>query len=208
MPKAKASIEKEETKEVKLSKEESLEEGRYIGTIARHRPEVMQKLEALATATRKKKIEIVSEALDLYYEMQSMHGLWEIISTMSPEQLQASWQLFRYLLKLARDIYVDVGKEFIEGAVARYVELIESARASGFEMARKSFEVELERRREEKMSKLMEKLDPLLDALVDWMVDRMVAFMFPSRKTKIKVPVEIEESGSRPRHRLPVEVEE
>jgi len=209
MPKAKVTVEREEARGVKYTKEAALNEGRIIGPVARYHPGVMQKIEALAAATKKKKVEIVSEALDFYYEMQSLGGLWKIISTMTPEQLQAAWQLFRYFMKLARDIYVDMGKEFIEGTVAKYVELIETARAQGYAAARSSFEVELERRREQKMAKLMEKLDPLLDVLTDWMIDQMIKYMFGGKvkKTKFKVPVEIEEEKAKPKMKIPIEVE-
>jgi len=197
MPKAKLAVEKEESRGVKYTKEAALEEGRIIGPVARYRPEVMHKIEALASATKKKKVEIVSEALDFYYEMQSLGGLWKIISTMKPEQLQAAWQLFRYFMKLAREIYIDMGKEFIEGTVAKYVELIETARREGFIAAKSSFEAELERKREEKMTKLMEKLDPFLDMLTDWMLDQTAKYMFGARKPKFKVPVEIEEEQNK-----------
>jgi len=206
MPRAKVTVEKEETKGVRLSKE-ALDEGRIIGPVARYHPEVMQKIEALAAATKKKKVEIVSEALDFYYEMQSLGGLWKIISTMTPEQLQAAWQLFRYFMKLARDIYVDMGKEFIEGTVAKYVTLLEEARREGYMAARSSFEAELERKREEKMTKLMEKLDPLLDAYTDWVIDKMTVVMFGKKaKPRFKVPVEVEEKQLR-KMSVPIEVE-
>jgi len=194
MGRAKVTVEREEAKGVKYTKEAALDEGRIIGPVARYHPEVMHKVEALAAATKKKKVEIVSEALDFYYEMQNLGGLWRIISTMSPEQLQAAWQLFRYFMKLARDIYVDMGKEFLEGSVAKYAALLEEARREGYMAARSSFEAELERKREEKMSKLMEKLDPLLDAFTDWMIDKMTMAMFGKKaKQRFKVPVEIEE---------------
>jgi len=209
MPKTKVKMESEETRGVKYSKEQALNEGRIIGPVARYHPEVMQKIEALAAATKKKKVEIVSEALDFYYEMQSLGGLWKIISTMKPEQLQAAWQLFRYFMKLARDIYVDMGKEFIEGTVAKYVALLEEARREGYMAAKSSFEAQLERKREEKMTKLMEKLDPLLDVLTDWMIDQMTKYMFGGKmkKPRFKVPVEVEEAGKTSKPKLPVEVE-
>jgi len=197
MPKAKVTVEKEESKGVRYSKEQALDEGRIIGPVARYHPGVMQKIEALAAATKKKKVEIVSEALDFYYEMQSLGGLWKIINTMTPEQLQAAWQLFRYFMRLAREIYIDMGKEFIEGTVAKYVALLEQARREGYMAAKSSFEAELERRREEKMTKLMEKLDPFLDMLTDWMLDQTAKYMFGARKPKFKVPVEIEEEQNK-----------
>ncbi|MHC1628858.1 MAG: hypothetical protein ACXQTI_08510 [Candidatus Nezhaarchaeales archaeon] len=210
MPKAKVTVEKEEARGVKYSKEQALDEGRIIGPVAKYSPETMQKVEALAAATRKKKVEIVSEALDFYYEMQSLGGLWSIISTMTPEQLQAAWQLFRYFMKLARDIYVDMGKEFIEGTVAKYVAMLEGARREGYMAARQSFEAQLERKKEEKMARLMEKIDPLLDVLTDWMIDQMAKFMFAgkTKKPKFKVPVEVE-GGGEEQHQVnvPVEVE-
>jgi len=207
MPRAKVTVEKEESKGVRLSKEQALDEGRIIGPVARYHPEVMQKIEALAAATKKKKVEVVSEALDFYYEMQSLGGLWKIISTMTPEQLQAAWQLFRYFMKLARDIYVDMGKEFIEGTVAKYVALLEEARREGYMAARSSFEAELERKREEKMAKLMEKLDPLLDVVTDWVIDNMVKYMFGKKvKPRFRVPVEVDEEKTAAKG-LPVEVE-
>jgi len=208
MPKAKVTVEKEESKGVRYSKEQALDEGRIIGPVARYHPEVMQKIEALAAASKKKKVEIVSEALDFYYEMQSLGGLWKLISTMTPEQLQAAWQLFRYFMKLARDIYVDMGKEFIEGTVARYAALLEQARREGYMDAKSSFEAQLERKREEKMAKLMEKLDPLLDVLTDWMIDQMAKYMFGRnvKKPKFKVPVEVEEEKHQ-KINVPIEVE-
>ena len=208
MPKAKVSVEKEETKGVKFTKERALDEGRIFGSVARYHPETMQKVEALAAATKKKKVEIVSEALDFYYEMQSLGGLWKIISTMKPEQLQAAWQLFRYFMKLARDIYVDMGKEFIEGTVAKYMALLEEARRAGYEAARTSFEAEVERKREEKMAKVLEKLDPLLDVFTDWVIDKMTTTMFgKGTKPKFNVPVEVEEVKQQKKAKLPVEVE-
>lgn len=173
---AKAKVEERE------QKLRVLEEGRILGAVARHRPEVMEKLEALAAVKKKKKIEIVSEALDLYYEMQTLEGLWEVISSMRPEQLRAAWQLFRYFMMLARDIYVDMGKEFVSGTVAKYMELIESARREGYEAARASAG-------SDRVNRILEKLDPVLDALVDW----IVSAMFPSRSRRVRVPVEVVE---------------
>ena len=208
MPKAKVSVEKEETKGVKFTKERALDEGRIFGSVARYHPETMQKVEALAAATKKKKVEIVSEALDFYYEMQSLGGLWKIISRMSPEELQAAWQLFRYFMRLAREIYMDMGKEFIEGTVAKYMALLEEARRAGYEAARTSFEAEVERKREEKMAKVLEKLDPLLDVLTDWVIDKMTTTMFgKGTKPKFNVPVEVEEVKQQKKAKLPVEVE-
>jgi len=208
MPKAKVSVEKEETKGVKFTKERALDEGRIFGSVARYHPETMHKVEALAAATKKKKVEIVSEALDFYYEMQSLGGLWKIISRMSPEELQAAWQLFRYFMRLAREIYIDMGKEFIEGTVAKYMALLEEARRAGYEAARTSFEAEVERKREEKMAKVLEKLDPLLDVLTDWVIDKMTTTMFgKGTKPKFNVPVEVEEVKQQKKAKLPVEVE-
>ena len=208
MPKVKVTVEKEESKGVRYSKEQALEDGRIIGPVARYHPEVMQKIEALAATSKKKKVEIVSEALDFYYEMQSLGGLWKLISTMTPEQLQAAWQLFRYFMKLARDIYVDMGKEFIEGTVAKYVALLEQARREGYMAAKSSFEAQLERKKEEKMAKLMEKLDPLLDVVTDWVIDNMAKYMFGRnvKKPKFKVPVEVEEEKHQ-KINVPIEVE-
>jgi len=208
MPKAKVSVEKEETKGVKFTKERALDEGRIFGSVARYHPETMQKVEALAAATKKKKVEIVSEALDFYYEMQSLGGLWKLISTMTPEQLQAAWQLFRYFMRLAREIYIDMGKEFIEGTVAKYMALLEEARRAGYEAARTSFEAEVERKREEKMAKVLEKLDPLLDVFTDWVIDKMTTTMFgKGTKPKFNVPVEVIEVKQQKKAKLPVEVE-
>ena len=208
MPKAKVTMEKEESKGVRYSKEQALEDGRIIGPVARYHPEVMQKIEALAATSKKKKVEIVSEALDFYYEMQSLGGLWKLISTMTPEHLQAAWQLFRYFMRLAREIYIDMGKEFIEGTVAKYVALLEQARKEGYMSATRSFDAELERKKEEKMAKLMEKLDPLLDVLTDWMIDQMTKYMFGRnvKKPKFKVPVEVEEEKQH-KINIPIEVE-
>jgi len=210
MPKAKVTVEKEETKGVRLSKEQALDEGRIIGPVARYHPEVMRKIEALAAASKKKKVEIVSEALDFYYEMQSLGGLWRIIGSMTPEQLQAAWQLFRYFMGLARKIYTDMGKEFIEGTVAKYTALLEEARREGYMTARSSFEAGIEKKKEEKMAKLMEKLDPLLDVLTDWIIDNMAKYMFGGKmkKPKFKVPVEIVgEEEKQKKLSVPIEVE-
>ena len=187
-----AKVTMEETK--KLTREQALEEGRFFGAIGKHAPETMRKISVLAEAENKKKVEVVSEALEYYYEMKTMGGIWRTIHSMTPEQLQASWQLFRYLMNLARSIYVDMAKDFIEGTVARYLELIESARSEGYEMARRSFQAKLERKKTEKLDKILDKLDPFIDMFIDQMSDYMIRAMGKTPpKKKLKVPIEVVE---------------
>jgi len=191
-----AKVAMEESK--KLTKEQALEEGRFFGAIGKHAPETMRKISVLAEIENKRKLEVVSEALEHYYEIKTMGGVWRTIHSMTPDQLQAAWQLFRYLMNLARSIYVDMAKDFIEGTVARYMELLESARSEGYEAARRSFEAKfkakLERKKTEKLDKILDKLDPLLDVFIDQMTDHMVRMMGKTPpKKKLKVPIEVVE---------------
>lgn len=199
---SKIEIEEEKKLEAKKSEGRIGPEVSLLGGLARSRPDVMQQLDILASATRRKKVEIVSDAITQYFELSTLGGIWKVIATMTPEQLMASWQLFRYLMGLARQMYLDVAKEFIEGAVATYVELIEGARRSGYEQAKREvetsykvrFERELEARHYSKIEKIMQKLDPLIDMLVDMITDRMIEIMGMKKKVpKFRVPVVVKE---------------
>lgn len=213
---SKISLEKEEKKGIKLTKEEALEAGRILGPLKRMSPESMEKLEALAATSKKSKIEIVSEALEHYFEMQNLQSVWKTVLTMSPEQLIASWQLFRFLMSLNRSIYTDIGKEFIEGMVSKFTTIIEEARKEGYERARTALEEDLIERSKvrttQRMSKIIEKIEPLLDVLTDYITDQMLKSMFKGKVPKqFKVPVEVEDSSEKQnlgKQKLPVEVEE
>jgi len=197
-----AKVSYEEEKEAKVGRrivtekqKEALDEGRIFGGLSRAHPEVIQALEQYASVTGKKKTEIISEALELYFEQRTLHDTWRIVHGMTPEQLLASWNLFRYFLVLARRIYLEAFQDIFGENVQRYVEMVSKAREEGYrvgyEESKHKFEKRLESKKYEKIDKLMKKIDPLIDMVIDTLTDTMIYRMTGKKPTKFKVPVKV-----------------
>lgn len=190
---------------------EVLDQGRILGPLKRSFPETFERLEMLSQASGKRKVEIFAEAIDFYYENQVLGAVWAKIQGVSPDQLQACWMLFRYFQKEGFNIYMTLGKEFLEGSVRRYHEMIEQVKAQAWLEAKQYYEAQLERERrryemekerelrrlrEEKTSKIAKKIDAIMDVLIDSMSDMMLQSFIPKNKVKkIKPGIKVSVKG-------------
>jgi len=197
-------MERDEKKSGSISLEEEKEYGlglgRYLGGLARAEPDALEKLEYLAGVTKRKKVEIISRAIDLYYENMILSKAWERIKHLSAEDLIASWQLFRGLMGITTDTAIGITKEFVSGTLGAFYKMLEGARIEAYAMASESSKKALEERRWQQISKMYEKFEPILDFVVDMLSENMTRVMFPStaKKPKIKAKitvVEEEEEG-------------
>ena len=179
-----------------------LDQGRVLGPMKKKYPESFEKLEALATAMGKKKVEVVAEAIDFYFNNAVLGEAWSKVMGVTPEQFQACWMIFQWSMKQGFNTYVSLGKEFIEGSVQKFHEMIERVKAEAYIEAQRYYEAQLERERrryemerarelrrlrEEKTGKIAKKIDALMDILLDTMFDQMVERMVPQNKIKTKL---------------------
>jgi len=178
---------------IRFETEEALAGGRVLGALARTEPEAFDKLSFLASLTRKKKIEIVSRAIDLYYEYTMLSDVWSRIKKLEPEDLMASWQLFRILMGISADTAIDLTREFLSGTIGGFQKLIEARQAEAYEAGLTTAKKKVEEARYTRVLKLMEKLDPLLDMMTDMMTTNMAKMMGQKVEKKVSIPVTISE---------------
>jgi len=178
---------------ISFETEEALAGGRLLGALARGEPAAFDKLSFLASLTRRKKIEVVSRAIDLYYEYSMLSEVWRRIKRLEPEDLMAAWQLFRILMGISADTAIDVAKEFISGTIGTFQKMIEARQAEAYEAGASMAKKRVEEARYTRMLKFMEKLDPLLDMMTDMMASNMASMMGRKTGKKLNVPVTISE---------------
>jgi len=178
---------------ISIETEETLAGGRLLGALARGAPEAYEKLSVLSSLTRKRKIEIMSRAIDFYYEYSLLPEVWTKIQRLSPEDLIASWQLFRILMGISADTAIDLAREFISGTLGAFYRMIEARQAEAYEAGLETAKKKVEAARYARVLKLMEKFDPLLDMITDMMASNMARVMGQRTERKLSVPVRVYE---------------
>lgn len=181
-------------------KEEGLSVGRYIAGVSRSKPDIMEKLDYLAGVTKTKKTEVVSRAIDLYYETLTLEDVWRRVVRMNPEDLMASWRLFRILMGISADTAITLTKEFVSGTLSTFNRMIEYAKLEAYESARESAKYTAEERRWRQIARIMEKIEPIMDVIFDMVSENMVRIMYPSTyksRPKITAKVTVEESDGK-----------